>query len=303
MIDTDIRNRELVELVNRHCPQDGVFATSYAPLTLVRNSTPHLVHHGVCEAALCMVLQGAKKTVLGPDTYYYDASKYLVVSVDMPASGVITEASPERPYLGLKLSLDPRNLAAMLLELNIRPKPMTGFRGIAVSQMNQRLVDATLRLVSLLDSEPDDIDYLGPLAEREILYWLAQGEQGALLTQIAQHDSRLHRISCAIAHLRERFRQPFDIDELLKISSMSSAAFFQHFKAVTNMTPLQFQKQLRLQEARSLMMSRDLDIAHIGHHVGYESPSQFSREYARMFGVPPSKDLELWRGQSELVSA
>ncbi|MFP8965229.1 AraC family transcriptional regulator [Pokkaliibacter sp. CJK22405] len=297
-MDTAIRNRELLDLVNRHCSQDGVFKTAFERLTLVRSTTPNMVHHGVHEASVCMILQGAKKAMVGQEVYHYDASKYLIVSVDMPASGCVTEASIEKPYLGLKLTLDQQSLSSMLLELNIQPPAMRGTTsGVVVNEINQRLLDATLRLVSLLDGQPEDLNYLAPLAEREMLYWLAQGQSAAMLMQIAQQDSRLRRISSAIAHLREGFRKPFDIEELLNLTSMSSAAFFQHFKAVTNMTPLQFQKQLRLQEARSLMFSRQCDIAQAGHQVGYESPSQFSREYARMFGLPPSKDIEHWRAQ------
>lgn len=301
--DIAVRTKELAGMLTRLCPSDGFYETAIPRLNLARLSEPTEPRHGLYEPALCLIVQGAKKATLGKETYIYDPAHYLVVSVDVPVAGHVFQASPEEPYLGIRLDLDVKGLSDMMLDLNIRhdASPRND-KALNINLVTPRLLDAMIRLVSLLDS-PGDISYIAPLAEREILYWLINGEQGPLIQQIANGDSRLRRISAAIQHIRERFREPFDISELLDISCMSSAAFFQHFKAVTHMTPLQYQKQLRLQEARSLMFSQDLEVSRAGYEVGYDSPSQFSREYSRMFGLSPSKDMERYRTQEEMPVA
>ncbi|MDH2435507.1 AraC family transcriptional regulator [Pokkaliibacter sp. MBI-7] len=298
--DIAVRTKELAGMLTRFCASDGLYDTAIPRLGLARLSAPTEPRFGLHEPALCLIVQGAKKATLGKETYIYDPAHYLVVSVDVPVFGHVIQASAEEPYLGIRLDLDVKGLSDMMLDLNIRQDAtLRCDRAMNINLVTPRLLDAMIRLVSLLDS-PGDISYIAPLAEREILYWLINGEQGPLIQQIANRDSRLRRISAAIQHIRERFREPFDISELLDISCMSSAAFFQHFKAVTHMTPLQYQKQLRLQEARSLMFSQDLEVSRAGYEVGYDSPSQFSREYSRMFGLSPSKDMERYRTQEDI---
>ncbi|AGH48559.1 MULTISPECIES: AraC family transcriptional regulator [Sphingomonadales] len=241
---------------------------------------------------LCLVLQGAKQVLIGDRVLRYDPASYFVASLELPASGRIVEASPDRPYVALSLTLDREALAALLPDA----PPASGGRtaGFAVSPVTPHLLDACLRLLALLDT-PEDAAVLAPLHEREILYRLLRGPQGGVLRQIAQADSRLSQVRQAIAWIREHFDEPLRVEALAEIAGMSPASFHRHFKAATAMSPLQYQKVLRLQEARRLLVI-SADATRAAYRVGYESASQFSREYARMFGVPPSRDAERLRG-------
>jgi AraC-like DNA-binding protein len=280
---------ELQALIGRYC-DSGAVETPIPRLALHRATAPTGPMSTLYEPALCVVVQGRKQAMLGATSYIYDAAKYLVVSVDLPIVGGVIEASEEKPYLGFRLSLDPAMLAAMLLEMpadsSDAQRPGTG---LALSPLTPDLIDPVLRLVRLLD-RPGDIAMLAPLAEREILYRLLQGPQRAMLRQIALADSRLSQINRAIGWIRRHYADPFRIETVAEAARMSPSSFHHHFKAVTSMSPLQYQKQIRLQEARRLILAQHKDAAAAGFAVGYESPSQFSREYRRLFGEPPVRD-------------
>ena len=239
---------------------------------------------------LCIVAQGRKQVMLGDRIYAYDASKYLVVTVDLPVSGCIVEASPAKPYLGASFDLDPSRLADLLLSLP--PTPSTRkdrSAAIAVSALGDELLDPLARLLTMLD-HPDDIRVMAPLVEREIHYRLLQGEQGSMLRQVATAGSHLSQIARAIDWIRENYAEPTNIENLAMLAGMSSTSFHRHFKAITTMSPLQYRTRFRLQEARRLMLVDDQSAGTVGLNVGYDNPSQFSREYRRMFGLPPTTD-------------
>ncbi|MFZ6044858.1 AraC family transcriptional regulator N-terminal domain-containing protein [Pseudomonas sp. CR3202] len=290
--DTGSRQqRELVQLIERFTRHDGLQETAVPGLILYRTSKPSEPIHCLYEPALGLTVQGRKKVLLGEETFVYGPSQYLVVSVDLPVIGQVIEASPEVPYLSLRLTLDPKEISTLLMELPV-PPPTTQScaRCLAISGLGVSLQDAVLRLVRLLDT-PEDIPALAPLVRREILYRLLRGEQCAQLRQIASSGTQGHRISRAVNWLRQNFHQPLQVERLANEVNMSTSALHHHFKAMTAMSPLQFQKQLRLQEARRLMLVESLDAASAGGRVGYESPSQFSREYSRLFGAPPLRDI------------
>ncbi len=282
---------ELASLIERYTGEDGVHATSIPRLLLIRSSQPTEAIHAVHEPAMCIVAQGRKHVMIGELVYVYDRAQYLVVSVDVPIVGQILEASPDAPYLCLRLDLDPAAIGALMLEAGMpavqshQPAP-----ALSLSPITAELLDAAIRLLRLLGA-PGDISILAPLAEREILYRLLSGEQGPKVRQIAAGESRMQQVNRAIGWIKRNFREPFSIDVLAAEASMSPSTLHEHFKAVTSMSPLQYQKQLRLQEARRLILTQSLDAAMAGHSVGYDSPSQFSREYKRTFGAPPARDV------------
>ncbi len=295
-VDSAAPLRELARLIERQSPVDGVHATALPGVAFLRQSAPtgepiHAVH----EPALCVIVQGAKQVSLNGEIYSYDASRHLVVSVDLPISAQVTQATKNEPYLCVRMDLQPAQIAALILEAGLPASAnRAGSRALAVAQTSPPLLDAVSRLVRLLDS-PEDIRTLAPLAMREILYRLLKSEQGHQLRQIAATDGQTQRVARAIAWLKKHFDQPLRIEEIAKDLGMSVSSLHHHFKAVTAMSPLQYQKQLRLQEARRLMLVQDVDVATAGHRVGYESPSQFGREYSRLFGAPPARDLRRLR--------
>jgi len=256
----------------------------------------------VYEPTLCLVAQGRKQAMLGTTAYVYDAANYLIASVDLPVMGSVIEASASTPYLCLVLDLDMVELSDLALRHPLPEEKRSALpSGIALNETTPELLDASVRLASLLD-RPDDIEALAPLVIREILYRLLTGTGNSILRQMAQADSRLNQIAKAIAWLRSHYKETCRIDDIADIAGMSRSAFHAHFKAVTSMSPLEFRSQLRLQEARRLMVSEAIDAASAGYRVGYESPSQFSRDYARMFGMPPAKDAGRLRSVAELAS-
>ncbi|HUL94812.1 MAG TPA: AraC family transcriptional regulator [Usitatibacter sp.] len=290
---------ELAGLITRFTAQggDGSHATPIPGLTVHRASEPSPMRmFGVQNPCICVIAQGAKRVMLGDDIYMYDRAQFLAASVDLPVSGQIVQASEESPFLSLKLDVDPKEVAALLLEapdrLNGEAPPA---RGLYVSRSDPEMVESFVRLLRLLESR-DDIAVLAPLARREILYRVLKGEQGHRLRQIASVSGHAKRIAKAIEWLRANYRQALRVEELAAQASMSTSSFHEHFRAVTAMSPLQFQKQLRLQEARQLLLAEAIDAATAGHRVGYESPSQFSREYSRLFGAPPATDMKRMRG-------
>jgi AraC-like DNA-binding protein len=255
-------------------------------------------------AAVCVVAQGRKQVLSGGSVLVYDALNYVVASVDLPVIGQVVEASPEAPYLSFRMTLDPAVIGDLLLQLGGEPAlaqdagPLIG--AMAVSQVNPPLLDAVMRMVRLIDT-PRDAAVLAPLIEREILYRMLLGDQGPRLAQIARADGRMRQVKRAIGWITQHFNQPFSIEELAAEARMSPSALHRHFKAVTALSPLQYQKQIRLQEARKLILAQRLDAGSAGHAVGYDSPSQFSREYARLFGAPPLRDAARLRSRPDML--
>jgi AraC-like DNA-binding protein len=256
---------------------------------------------GLFEPKICLVLQGAKQIMFGDQVLRYDPASYFIASVELPVTGCIIEATPARPYMGLTLDLDRDALAALISEVPDRDGAQTA--GFAVSAVTPQLLDPWLRLLALLET-PEDIPVLAPLLEREILYRLLQGPQGGLLRQATREDSRLSQVRQAICWIRNHFDKPLRVEVLCDLAGMSAASFHRHFKAATAMSPLQYQKSLRLQQARRLLVS-NAEASRAGYAVGYESASQFSREYTRMFGMPPARDAVRLRetGLGEAVAA
>ncbi|MCI0752655.1 AraC family transcriptional regulator [Teichococcus vastitatis] len=278
---------EMAALALRHAPECG--RTSPAPgLLLMRADGTTGPVGGLYGPSLCVVLQGAKRTSLGSRSFRYDAGKYLVASVDLPVTGRIIEASPRQPYLAMALSIDAASLSALLLE-NEADTAAPPAPGLAICTLEAELAEPLLRLLRLLD-RPRDIPALLPLLSREILYRLLQGPQRGMLRQLALAGSPTARIARAIGWIREHYDAPLRIEALARLAHMSPSTFHRHFRAVTALTPLQFQKQLRLQEARRRLLAGEAEIASVGFALGYESPSQFSREYRRLFGEPPGRD-------------
>lgn len=267
------------------------YTTAVPGLSLFRREEPTEPMTGMYEPSICMVAQGAKRVQLGDDTYVYDAHHYLITSVHLPTVVQVTEASRERPYLGLRLTFDLREISQLMADSNLPPpRTQQSSRGMATGEVTLPLLNAFLRLIDLL-AENQDIPILAPVIQREIIYRLLVGAQGARLRQIAAAGSQSQQIARAIEWLKGNFTEPLRIDDLAEQARMSSSTFHHHFRSMTALSPLQYQKQLRLQEARRLMLAERMDAATAAFQVGYESPSQFSREYNRLFGAPPLRDI------------
>jgi len=291
----------LAEILARHVEVDGIHESAIKGVGLIRASAPTMPMPVVYEPTLCLVAQGRKQAVLGTTAYVYDAAKYLVASVDLPVMGSVIEASAARPYLCLRLNLD----TAELSELAIRhpaPEADNGAPpvGIALNKTTPELLEAAVRLAGLLDT-PRDIGELAPLVVREILYRLLTGPGNGLVRHMAQANSRLNQIARAIVWIRAHYTEAWNIDDVADVAGMSRSSFHAHFKAVTSMSPLEFRTQLRLQEARRIMVAEAMDAASAGFRVGYESPSQFSRDYGRAFGMPPARDALRLRATSAVA--
>ncbi|MGH7650136.1 MAG: AraC family transcriptional regulator N-terminal domain-containing protein [Gemmatimonadaceae bacterium] len=271
---------------------DGRHETVIPELKLYRYSHPTEPAHVLQEPAVYVVVQGRKRVTVGDETYFYDASHYLAVSVDLPVVGRVIEASPAKPYYCMTLAVDPRELATLIVEAGGQaPRDDHDGRALYVSRLQPALLDGFLRLVRLLDA-PQDLPVLAPLLLRELHYRLLQSEQFGRLAQIAIGEGRLRRVSGAIAWINEHFAEPLRIEDLARKANMSPSALHSHFKAVAAMSPIQYQKRRRLHEARRRLLSGETSAEAIGFSVGYASASQFSREYARLFGEPPRRDVE-----------
>lgn len=280
----------LAELVERHIPEDGMQVTGITGLNLYRSSSPSTHDAAVYEPALVVMAQGAKEVTLGDQVYRYDPDQYLLVSVDLAVSARVVEASPTYPSLAIRITLDPSVVGELLADGTAVPSIGPPGRGLAVTPIDPHLRDAVARLVGLLDS-PRDIAAISPLVLREITYRILVGPQGARLRQIVSVGAPAQRIAEAIRWLKHHVAEPLRIETLAKKVGMGPSALHLHFKNITAMSPLQYQKQLRLQEARRLMLGEGLDAAQAAFRVGYESPSQFGREYRRLFGAPPRQDI------------
>jgi AraC-like DNA-binding protein len=285
--------QELAAAIDRHTADrgNGLHATGIDKLEFGRESNVSTNLHAVSQPMLAIIVQGKKAALLGDETYHYGAAQYVVISIDLPLSGFVTEASPERPYLGFKLDLDPRQLCDLITQTSpAGQRKETSVRGLGVSDADLQLLDCALRLTKLLET-PQDIQILAPTMVREIYYRLLNGEQGESVRQIATSGSHMQRIAQSIDLIKTDFARSLRIEDLAARAGMSPSSFHHHFKAITAMSPLQYQKQLRLLEARRLMLAENSTAVNAAEQVGYESPSHFSREYARMFGAPPIRDI------------
>jgi len=287
----EVATEALGRSIARLTEQGELHTTAVPGLSLFRRTEPTEPITGMYEPSVCLVAQGAKRVLLGDDTYVYDAHHYLITSVHLPTVVQIIEASPEKPYLGLRLKLDQREISQLMVDSNLPPpRVQQSSRGMATGEVTLPLLTAIQRLIDLL-AEQQDIPILAPIIQREIIYRLLVGDQGERLRQIASAGSQSHQIARAIDWLKGNFSQPLSIDNLAAQVRMSSSTFHHHFRSMTALSPLQFQKQLRLQEARRLMLAERMDAAAAEFQVGYESPSQFIREYNRLFGAPPLRDI------------
>lgn len=289
---------KLARLISAHTQYDGNFPLRIPGLHAIRYSrTSAELAHAVARPALCIVAQGAKCVMLGQEVYEYDASRMLVYSLDLPVAGQITRASHAEPFLCVRLDLDARLIAELVLKVYPQgPPPIEASRALYVSQANASVVNAVTRLLELI-TQPGDAELLGPLVIEEILIRLLRSPVGGRVAQIGLAESSMHRIAKAVAWLRANFSQPMKVEELAELANMSVSSFHQHFKAVTAMSPVQYQKTLRLQEARRLMLSATMDVSTACQEVGYLSASQFSRDYSRFFGSAPTKDIARLREQ------
>lgn len=292
----------LAGIIERFTQRDGEHATEIGALTLFRFSGTSDPVQVLYEPSLCLIARGSKRVLLGGAIYVYDPAHFLLVSVDLPVAGQVVEASPTAPYLGLRIELDSRLIGELLADAATPgPRSSAPHRGLAVGRLDAPLLDAAMRLLGLLEA-PRDIPALAPLVLREIAYRLLTGEQGGRLRQMAAEGGHARRISSAIRWLKRNFDRPLRIEDLAREVHMSPSGLHHHFKAVTAMSPLQYQKQLRLQEARRLMLSEAIDAATAGYRVGYESASQFSREYRRLFGDPPRRDMAQLRNSPQAAA-
>lgn len=287
----EAQQAELADRIARTATTDGVQATTIAALSVIRASTPSQPLASVYHPSLCVVVQGRKRALLGDEVYVYDPLNYLVVSMSLPVVGQIIEATTIRPYLCLRIDLDPALVSELIAQIGSgAPRRADDGRALFLARTSAPLLDAVLRLVRLL-AAPEDAAVLAPLALREIHYRVLLGELGWRLRSVCEVDGASQRVARAIEWLKARYAEPLRIEDLAAAAHMSASSLHQRFRAATATTPLQFQKQLRLQEARRLMLIEGIEAAAAGHRVGYESPSQFSREYRRLFGAPPKREV------------
>lgn len=291
------RLRTLAHLLSDRAPYDGSFKLALPGVYAIRVSHPHSEPvHATLPPALCVIAQGAKIVMLGREVYEYDASRMLVYSVDLPVAAQVVRASPTEPYLGFKLELDPYKVAELSLKVFPDGVPRRSNRGLCVVEAADDIISAVVRLLELM-AQPGDAELLAPLVVDEILIRLLRSPIGPRVAQIGHAGSRLQRVAKAIAWMRANFSQSMKVEALAELVHMSVSSFHEHFKAVTSMSPLQYQKTLRLQEARRLMLSGMMDAGTAALRVGYLSASQFSREYARLFGSAPTRDIARLREQ------
>ncbi|MEV4521899.1 AraC family transcriptional regulator N-terminal domain-containing protein [Micromonospora tulbaghiae] len=287
---------ELRALLARHARADMSTAIDGVLISKVERQSPPAT--SMSGTVMALIAQGAKQMALGDRVYEYRAGQYLVASVDLPVTGRFTRASADMPALGFGLVLHPPTVAELLLQAapgDLPPVPGAAPSGMVVSDAPDELVDAVIRLLRLLD-RPRDVAVLAPLVKREILWHLLTGEQTGAVRQLGLADSSLSHVARAVRWIRDHYAQSFRVEELARLSGMSESAFYRNFQAVTAMSPIRFQKQIRLQEARLLLATHPHDVTGVSARVGYESPSQFSREYRRQFGVPPREDAARLRG-------
>jgi AraC-like DNA-binding protein len=289
---------ELAALVAKYSTGDGIQATAVQGMSCIRLSEPNLKLPSVYQPSICVIVQGAKQVLLEEEIYRYAPPQFLAVSVDLPLLGQVVEASMERPYLCLQIEIDPRQIGELIAQSGDASWTRGDTeRGLFVGTLDGATQEAVLRLARLLDT-PKDVPVLAPMMLRELHYRLLNGEYGPVIAQMAIAGSNTHKIGQILRRIKTHLAAPMRVEELAAMANMSPSSFHQHFKAVTAMSPLQYQKRLRLTEARQILLSENIDAATTAYRVGYESPSQFSREYARMFGAPPMRDIAEIRGES-----
>jgi AraC-like DNA-binding protein len=286
------QQQKLTGLIERHSLQNSAKETTIPSLFFYQHSSITEPAYRVYKPSFCVVVQGLKEILLAQERFEYGPSNYLIASMNLPVIGQIIKASADSPYLSLKLEFTQNQILEVLNDCDIKVTSKDNAkRALFVGWMESSIQDAVLRLARLLDT-PGEIPFLAPLYTREILYRLLQGPYGVELAQIAVEGSSTYRIREAIDHIVRNWDQSFRIEDLADTASMSVSSFHRHFKEVTAMSPIQFQKQLRLQEARRILLAESADAADVAFRVGYESSSQFSREYSRMFGAPPRADIK-----------
>lgn len=289
----------LRQSIARWTAEGDQLTTTIPGLSLFRRDAPTAPMSYLYERSICLIAQGTKRVVLGSDVFEYDSHHFLITSVDLPVVCQVLEASREKPYLSLMLNLDQQEISQLITDSHLPPpNQQPSGRGMAIGPVTGPLLTAFQRLLDLL-ADPTDIPILAPIVQREILYRLLKGEQGTHLRQMASVGSQSQQIGRAIRWLKDHFTGPFRVEELAASVNMSPSTFHHHFRLLTAMSPLQYQKWLRLNEARRLMFTERLDATTAAFQVGYESPSQFSREYSRSFGAPPLRDMERLRSVSD----
>jgi AraC-like DNA-binding protein len=284
---------KLAGLIRAHSPHDGCFELRIPGVYAIRRSRISMeLVHATQRPVLCIVAQGAKSIMLGQEVYEYDPSRMLIFSVDLPVAAQVTRASVAEPFLCFMLNLDSQKVAELVLKVYPHglPRGVQESRGVCVGQANANIINAATRLIELM-AQPGDAELLAPLVVDEILIRLLRSPIGVRVAQIGLAESSVHGVAKAVSWLRANFSQPMKVAELAELAHMSVSSFHQHFKSVTSMSPLQYQKVIRLQEARRLMLSTITDVSTVSWRVGYQSASQFSREYARFFGSAPTKDI------------
>jgi len=293
--------QQLSQIARRWTPLEELQDTAIAEVQLVRADAPTSFHCAVYEPCLCFVIQGSKTVLLGDKEIVYTGPSYMASAVHLPVVGRIDHATPERPYLAVKVAVNPQEVAGLILELGDTAPPAGNDTicpemdcGLKSAPMDSRMQSALYRLLSLLDT-PEDIKVLSPLARRELIYRALMGAMGPHMRRFTASDSQANRIARVIYALNEHYAQPLKIRELASVANMSESTLYHSFRQVTRMSPLQFQKKLRLHEARRLMLAEGLEAATASYRVGYESPSHFSREYSRMYGAPPRADVSQLR--------
>lgn len=294
---------ELAKSIARLTEHGELRTTSIQGLSLFRKSETSEPLTGMYEPSVCLIAQGAKRVLLGKDTYIYDSKHYLFSGLPLPVSAQVIEASNMAPYLGLRLIFDYSDITKLMIESQLpTPKSEKTERGMATGFLTLPLVNAFQRLIDLLENE-QDIPVLSPVIQREIFYRLLVGEQGKTLRQLAVTGSTSHQVAQIAAWIKSNFTKPIRIEDLADMAEMGISTLHHHFRNMTALSPIQFQKRLRLQEARRLMLTENIDAATAAFHVGYESPSQFSREYGRLYGVSPIKDITALRSETAGIPA
>jgi AraC-like DNA-binding protein len=298
----DAGQRELAGLVHKYSSGEGMHRSAIDALHCIRLSELQMQLPSVYQPSVCVIVQGAKQVLLEEEIYRYAPPQFLAVSVDLPLVGQVIEASALKPYLCLAIELDARTIADLISQSGDASwsRGETA-RGLFVGEIDAATQDAVLRLARLLET-PRDIPVLAPLALREFHYRLLSGPYGRAISQMAIAGSNTHKIGQVIRRIKAKLAEPIRVDELASMANMSVSSFHQHFKAVTAMSPVQYQKRLRLTEARHILLAEKADAQNAAYRVGYQSVSQFSREYSRMFGAPPIRDIEEIR-RSQVVSA
>lgn len=293
----ELLQQELISKIASSCQQDGLLQTEIAALSFYKETQPTAFLSMIYEPSLCLAVRGKKAVGLGEALFEYDLSSYLLASIHTPARVSVTQASLSQPYLGLKIAFSLEQIFEVLQEIKQPAVTKSTERGLYFGKMERTLLEAVGRLVRLLD-KPETHHVLVPLVLKEILYLVMQGEGGHFLRGYLQDGKAAHQVVKAMVQLKNHFRENINIRLLAHSVGMSESSLYHHFKKMTTMSPLQFQKNLRLQEARQRLMQQQIEVAKVAFDVGYESPSQFSREYTRHFGFSPKTDSKKYKQTS-----